>query len=352
MAADPDVRAYGAVGDGSRDDTAAIQAAIDNGLALIPFGAFKVSGLTITRPDVLVRGYGFGSRLVLADGADDHAIYISHQGARSRLEDFAVDGNKAGQTATSSGVRLAAEANTVPLDDVQLRRLTIFDTQYAGIYINGGPGNLPVSGTLIEGCTLYGTDWHAILASWTAPNTRILNNHIKNTTSDDADGIRVGNGSDDCIISNNLIENTGDHSIEIQYAARATVVGNRIRNSGGFSIDIAAGCDNSVVTGNLVTDGPNAAGLAVEMARNVAVTGNTVKGCRRPVSLHDSDVSASITGNTFQDCEKALKLSPDTVAAVITGNLFDNVGAPVFDDRTGGGPTIVFAHNTILEGSN
>src|SRR4030042_1425515 len=53
-----DVRAYGAVGDGATDDTAAIQAAIDSGKpVLIPTGTFAHAS-TLTLPST--NGYLFG----------------------------------------------------------------------------------------------------------------------------------------------------------------------------------------------------------------------------------------------------------------------------------------------------
>ncbi len=55
--------AYGAVGDGVADDTAAIQAAIDTGTCYIPAGNYKITGTLYLDNDTFVIGSGTGTQL-------------------------------------------------------------------------------------------------------------------------------------------------------------------------------------------------------------------------------------------------------------------------------------------------
>lgn len=115
--------AYGAKGDGSTDDTAAIQAAITacgtagGGIVHLPAGTFKVSStLTITNSSVRIEGAGGGSQpgaiqqpawgpstiIQWAGGASPVISWSAVQGCRA--SDFAIDG---GATATH-GLHLSA----------------------------------------------------------------------------------------------------------------------------------------------------------------------------------------------------------------------------------------------------
>src|SRR5438477_8088052 len=64
-----DVRAFGAVGDGVADDTAAMQAAVDSlhaagGVVFVPQGLYCITApLQIHRDDTVVRGVGRGTEI-------------------------------------------------------------------------------------------------------------------------------------------------------------------------------------------------------------------------------------------------------------------------------------------------
>ncbi len=94
-----DVRAFGAVGDGTTDDRAAIQAAIDNseGRAVyIPQGNYRINGsLNITRENTLIFGDGMGigggnSKSIIRPSGAINAIYINAK--RAMLRDLSIDG--------------------------------------------------------------------------------------------------------------------------------------------------------------------------------------------------------------------------------------------------------------------
>jgi hypothetical protein len=93
-----DIRAFGAVGDGSADDTAAIQAAIASigtrgGLVLVPQGVYRVTApLIVSRDYVTLRGIGRGSEVFAGPGWSGQAMIISSGHKGIRIEDLWLDG--------------------------------------------------------------------------------------------------------------------------------------------------------------------------------------------------------------------------------------------------------------------
>ncbi|WP_240981063.1 right-handed parallel beta-helix repeat-containing protein [Streptomyces sp. N502] len=103
---------FGAAGDGVRDDTASIQAAIDaattvpGGTVYIPRGTYMLSQplLLPAGEAPTIVGSGWTSVLKLAIGADCYAIEMSGADTRVAIKDLTIDGNESGQTAASGGI--------------------------------------------------------------------------------------------------------------------------------------------------------------------------------------------------------------------------------------------------------
>ena len=115
-----DIRAYGAVGDGVADCTAAIQAALDaavaarGGTVFIPAGAWRVAGQLRLAPastvPLSVRGEGWGSALVWEQDADLLTIAPADGPlAHALFTDFAVFcGGAAPKSARSTALRFTS----------------------------------------------------------------------------------------------------------------------------------------------------------------------------------------------------------------------------------------------------
>lgn len=95
---------FGAEGDGTADDTSALQDAIDaaeaagGGIVFVPANTYLVNPLTIDSGDVEIVGAGIaGSRLKLADGQNTDLLTVS--AARVGLRNLRLSANAANQTA-------------------------------------------------------------------------------------------------------------------------------------------------------------------------------------------------------------------------------------------------------------
>jgi hypothetical protein len=189
---------YGAVGDGTTDDTAAIQAAIDaaeliHGTVYFPAGTYKITSVLSVGEDIRLLGsqvgQGSGSTIVQAtnstgaisvttdayrssiscltiDGPATHATGIGIQTVRNIvLEDVWIQDFDVGiQIGTSSfyskfdrvgvfncntGIYLIDGSNNTDITDVHI------DTATTGIYVEGCEKARVVGGS-VEGCTTYG----------------------------------------------------------------------------------------------------------------------------------------------------------------------------------------------------
>jgi hypothetical protein len=93
-----DVRAFGASGDGSADDTQAVQSAIDSvgsrgGLILFPQGVYRITAPLVVPFDYMtLRGIGRGSEVFAGPGWAGQAMIASAGRKGIRIEDLWLDG--------------------------------------------------------------------------------------------------------------------------------------------------------------------------------------------------------------------------------------------------------------------
>lgn len=107
------VRDYGAAGDGSSDDTAAIQAAIDaagnNRAVFFPAGTYLISNTITLKPGGAYFGVGAASVIKQSNGANKTALLSWPDNGVTkrycRMRDLCIDGNRANNdTATTYGL--------------------------------------------------------------------------------------------------------------------------------------------------------------------------------------------------------------------------------------------------------
>lgn len=141
-----------AVGDGSQDDTAAVQGCIDyasaqgGGAVYLPYGAYSVQSLTL-KSNVSLFGFDrYTTRVVLRGGATNSLILLN--GSNAGIYNLTLDGNAGIQVNDINVVSMIAQ-------DVLLNNLIIEDGYQLLVY-NGTGGHLQINdiifGNAVQRC--------------------------------------------------------------------------------------------------------------------------------------------------------------------------------------------------------
>lgn len=309
------VTAYGAVGDGSTNDTAAIQDALDDvpdggAIVFFPPGSYSVpsGGLTCENPVVLlgVPGLdGTGSRLVMtassgtlltlespASVARDMTLYRAPSGTRNadllglvmadatlcRVETCVIEGFST-CVSMREGLYWHVERSWIrgpAAIGLEIRNLD-----------NSDAGDMTVTGCTFDkgGDTASG----AVAVLWrSGGGLRFTNNKINGGGSEpftDALLLSVADGASTGVltVTGNSVENFTGRGIAIELAGTTGVFGSSIAITGneiasyntevdstGIFIDVA--CTAVSITGNTIHDTDN--GIVVDQLAHAAITGN------------------------------------------------------------------------------
>lgn len=149
------VKAFGAVGDGVTDDTAAIQLAMDtNTVVYFPSGTFLVSAGLLYNPGQKIVGESWSSRILLAAGATPTYLITAKttgaygSNANVQIQNLALDGNVTNAASTTTtGLRLVNVFNAI----VSNVYITYFSTG-----ILGSSDVAYISDSYIYRCRNYG----------------------------------------------------------------------------------------------------------------------------------------------------------------------------------------------------
>jgi polygalacturonase len=290
-----DVKDFGAVGDGSTDDTPSIQAAIiagTGGAVFLPPGRYSITGLDIPS-DTELFGAGWNSVLALSASPALYALRILAGAHDVRLHDFAIDGNKSGIASAHSdwdpdslnggpSCILIADGLTGACRRIYVDRLRQFDSFRLGIVfrsvVDGAIRDCSVENNNRDGITLYhdtknvavrgntilgcGDDHIGINSENESPYGHLCesivvtdNTMIGPSTRAKGRGITVRGGKD-LVIANNVIRDVSQSAIWVEDFATTPatdieIAGNEIYRSGeGGSFDkigISVQCGGSVV---------------------------------------------------------------------------------------------------------
>lgn len=269
------VKAYGAKGDGSTDDTAAFSAAIaEGGITFLPSGEYVVSGLTLTGGTHL-RGVGAGhygtttasttrSIIKLANSSDTDVITIPEGAPYGTIRDIEIDGNGASQ---SSGIGInVPDALTAGEFGWSIEDVQVYDTFGIGIYLgsnrqnaflknvivdNSGQHGVQVNGSdmTLEKVLIGNSGWQNLVLGgyvnrfiggdvWNAGLNGVVINGVHASIigtgidRNDEDGISVSSGAQDVVIdgvhfhSNGTTANNTYSDINVETDARVTISNN------------------------------------------------------------------------------------------------------------------------------
>jgi hypothetical protein len=230
------VKLYGAVGDGTTDDTAAINSAITaanangSGTVWFPDGVYRVivtSGAHITpKSHVTLLGLGRGQSTILVDdsmGAGSSGIANFVSGSFTALSDFHI------KSLTVKGMRETIATTGVHLINIQ----------------NGDDIS-------VEDCELTQSRLFGVVIS-KSNHVAVTGNRVYHTN---ADGIAVWDDSDVLVSDNDIIGSNDDaisaHSADTTPApvrSGISIVNNRITESQGISV---LGAKNLLISGNVM----------------------------------------------------------------------------------------------------
>lgn len=333
---------FGALGDGTTDDTAAITSAmaqaVSSGLpCYLPAGTYVTTGLT--RPTGLKALYGDGNDLTILKrkgGATSTASILTGTGDSDfTISDIGLDGNKANQSLGSNNLTLSA------CSDFQIRRVRSFsakanagygsgivlsltpststtgreaavkdceayDNDADGLNIQRTGADLSVDGGDYSGNSgngIYFYDQAITPAADTVPNMRIANLRAERNGSGGIailgftvagiGGVRTwGHGSDPVrglIVANNQVNENDGYGIFVQ-ATDPVITGNVCRGNGTTThAGICVNSERVTVLGNICAD-------------NV-YWGIDAGGCRHGTIAHNQVSGNSGVGINLGACE-------------------------------------------------
>jgi hypothetical protein len=231
------VKDFGAVGDGTTDDTAAIQAALDASITstiLFPIGNYKITDtLLITYStgsgaagfsSVNLQGQGFGSNIKWYGGNN-----------KPMIQYVGVNGKGFYSNTTIQGLHLSVEDSSTGVTGLLFGDTTnVIDTL-------SGVGNVTIRNNIIYSC---GTGIHTWVES---DEFTIIDNHIRVHQSY---GIRNQGGSGYLIARNHIQDGDAD------------------------SLGIYSGATAITITSNVIQSYTNIRGIFIEGARGFSITDN------------------------------------------------------------------------------
>jgi len=281
-----DILDFGATGNDSTDNQAAIQAAIDaaeangGGAVIVPPGIFRVQGtLTIDSPGVAVFGHGPAS-IVKADGFSNAAIFTVSGASTDRIEFASVHLQGAGGSGTTGAVGISVAstvgdtAGEVPVNIHDC----IFGGPADGTGLNVGVDALGQRGS-VSNCFFHriynasaGYGVRIVTGSyWTIASCRMR--LTDGAAARGAYGVGGSSGGDSTKVVGCHIEGAGVSGIYF-YGANQTAFGNTTTGCSGYGISVT-GATNASISGNNCYSNGNGGIVLSGYCNGFSITGNS-----------------------------------------------------------------------------
>jgi parallel beta-helix repeat protein len=328
------VKDFGAVGDGSTDDTAAIQAALNSPAKNIIFSegnTFLVtSQLTSSEPDRLIFGYGAN---VTTDGsivAANNVLLIT--GTRTVVSGLKITG--------IAGTTVCSAIFIGSCDNVTVKDCKIYDFENgAGIATNSGGVDHQIINNYLDNCSpvsFGGLQYGSIHCN--ASKSIISGNRIFNN---DLTGISTS-GADYLTVTNNYVEGKSGSATSggILFDGRTVsslIQGNTINGCAVEGIQIAGNIavyggasGDHVISNNVIIDaaysGITLFGADTGAVTNINIIGNQIKTAaitNRAIELNRA-TKINIAGNYVAGYASGVNVVNATPVVNISGNVFEN----------------------------
>lgn len=346
-----DARAFGAVGDGATDDTAALQAAIDfvnaltgGGCVVFQAGTFISEKLSLkTNVDLI----GVGGTLKLKDNSDSALLEIPVGASEIRVEGLILDGNAANNVGTPNDIGLlhVLSTNVARTRYVTIEGCQILDAYQDAVHLTDGTTRFWLLNNFIDGTTMGDAIKLCQLPTLeTVYSVRVIGNHIRGAVLHAlvADGIVF-----DLIVADNFFDGaSGDATtsvVRIRHGSseRVLVDNNIVKN--GTNNGMLVGAKKFVVSNN-VLDANEGTSLLINTAggspiETAVVSGNTlIAGGSSTNAMSMLDVAnISIVGNSCSDFPDGIEVAATRYA--ITGNTVKGHTAVGLRTKTSGAPS-------------
>lgn len=302
-----DVSHYGATGDGTTDDTAAVQAAIDaaevdGGTVLFPQGTYLMSEVLVGGDSVTLAGAAGATLKAVANQASAKSI-IRIEANHVRVTGLSFDGNGSNQVNNAPFGVYVRPRNAASVADISVDHCSFTATKRQAIGIQTDLGyavdDVLVSDNVIDTTLGGGIYGYAGGSGW-----RISDNLIRDTGGIGIQiyGVNetVGDVSNVAIVGNVLVT-PGQIPVELQFVSEFAVTGNTLNGGNrGFSLGAPL---NGTIAGNVAVDQTT---YFCEMngGTNVSIVGNTAQDCKTFITTTNDPATRAnpenitVTGNT------------------------------------------------------
>lgn len=362
------VKDFNAVGNGTTDDTTAIQNAVNSGgVVFVPAGTYLISSAITISNDVIIRGEGDSSIFLMKASTAANTFFSNTAAIQVKFENIKFDGNYANQSATSSNRAIRFDATTISsretprvlsinsctfcngsLTDILIQcdndldnsvtKLYISESYFYGgslasgsqaggdaygpryVYLRGGVSAFIYGCTFDTGLTSVPAQGRAGIVhdeetsqgAFTRPNELfICNNDFKHV------GRSTEDGTLGCIDFYSGVKNS-------------VISGNRLANSYGRAISGKAGSGQMIITNNICSDTTRGtASTTGNIGGDIVING--IASGTQPDNVDDNIIiSNNISVNHLY---RAIVVEGSNIAddqtmsnVLITGNIIQNAG--------------------------
>jgi hypothetical protein len=359
------VKDYGATGDGTSNDTAAIHSARDavgvGGKLFFPSGTYLVSGLTASvanqswelADNAIIKStasqtnlfFITGNGVTVTGGIFDYSLGTLHDGSQHGVRIQGDDVSVRGITVRDSpwyGIeiyrksRIAISGCTITnswaigiwFQNDQAGPSEFYDISITDNFVDVSSGSNETSGIGVRGES----------ATQTVSRVNVSGNTIvlKANPSAETAGVYV-NRSSDYVVANNVVIG-GAFGLSCPFAKRATFANNVARGFNSHGIELASNQDDVTVVGNVLDSDGNSAANGIWTSagniNNLTISGNTIRGCNVPLDFSSGSVMerVSITGNILTSSASVARViqfnGTPTTSLTISGNVIDGTTSP------------------------
>jgi hypothetical protein len=277
------VKDFGAVGDGSTDDTNAIQNAITvasglNAITIFPAGTYNVTGISLNSLSY-VNLQSNGATLFLINSSNKPVIKLVSC-AFTRVDGFTINGNKNNQTVTLIN-RDNGSGILITLSNYSYITNNIINSNVAGASINYQQGGIAGGSGVVVPIKVV-----------------IDNNTINNSGVVSASAISDGIfcNSDNCMITRNKIYACTDHAIAHDFGQNQNIQGNFIDGNsitpygiGAYGVSDVNISENIIQNVGYAITYDNGGGTSGWTSTSVNIINNNIRGLVPSLIIGDAN---------------------------------------------------------------